>query len=308
MLVEYALIPDIFDANCYDYPELCSARIEYIKDVILEEALVRDLRKGEWRAYLQTCMKKDEYCWPSRSKELIKKLIKQYRLRPVSVIKHAIPSSYIEWCQEAVDSHNHEPLSGVITTQSVATAFSQTNIVASIDRLSSADWWRNRSPSVRLYRTTNDYLLHLQLLLCHANSIMFIDPYFDPVKHGYREFNKLLAAIINPDEPPVIEIHMCHLADSMSISQYEEDFRRKLLRVINQAGLTVEVFIWDKLHDRYLISNLMGVKLNNGFDVSDNPKEMTTWGRLGRADRDDIQREFDPASKRHKLQYRFTVS
>ncbi|WP_138505223.1 hypothetical protein [Nostoc sp. PA-18-2419] len=137
---------------------------------------------------------------------------------------------------------------------------------------------------------------------------MFIDPYLDPVKHSYREFNKLLAAIINPDEPPVIEIHMCYLADSISTSQYEEDFRRKLLSVINQAGLTVEVFVWDKLHDRYLISNLMGINLNNGFDVSDNPKEMTTWSRLGRADRDDIQREFDPASKRHKLQHRFTVS
>ena len=309
MLVEYALIRDIFDAKCYDYPELCKARLEFIKDVVLEEALVREMRKGEWRAYLETCIKKDEYCWPSRSKELIKKLITQYRLRPVSVVKDTIPSSYIEWCQEAVDSHNNEPLNGIITTQSVATAFSQTDIVASIEKLSSADWWRrNRSPSVRLYRTTNDYLLYLQLLLCHANSIMFIDPYFDPVKHGYREFNKLLTAIKNPDEPPVIEIHMCHLAYSISIKQYEEDFRIKLLSVINQAGLTVEVFIWDKFHDRYLISNLMGIKLSNGFDISDNLTEKTTWCRLGRSDRDDIQREFDPASKRHKLQHRFTVS
>ncbi|MGJ5629432.1 hypothetical protein [Nostoc sp. CALU 1950] len=308
MLVEYALIPDIFDANCYDYPELCSSRIEYIKDALLEEALVRDLRNGELCKYFQTCLKKNGDFWPSRSKEIIKKLIKQNRFRRVPAAQDTTPSNYLEWCHEAISSHNQEPLNGVITTQLHAVAVSKPDIVASIDKLSGADWWRNRSPSVRLHRTTNDYLRHLQLLLCHANSIMFIDPYLDPLKGHYREFNKLLAAIKNPDEPPAIEIHICYLADSITKSQYEADFRSKLSGVINTAGLTVKVFIWDKFHDRYLISNLMGIKLNNGFDISDNPQEMTTWGRLGRSDRDDIQREFDPASGRHKLQHRFTVS
>ncbi|MBA3923822.1 MAG: hypothetical protein H0X31_19855 [Nostocaceae cyanobacterium] len=306
MLVEYALIPDIFDPSCYAHPDLCNARLEYIKDILLEEALVRDFRQGEWRTYLQSCIKEDESYWPSRSKELIRKLIRQNRLRPISVVKDVIPSTYIEWCQEAVDSHQNQPLCGVITTQSVAAEFSQTDIVASIERLSGVNWWRDRSPSVRLCRTTNDYLHHLQLLLCHANSIMFIDPYFDPMKRGYREFNRLLTAIIKPAKP-VVEIHLCHLADSITTRQYEESFRTRLSDVINQAEITVEVFIWSRFHDRYLISNLIGIKLSNGFDISNNPEEMTTWCRLGRSDRDDIQREFDQTSRRHRLQHRFTV-
>ncbi|MBE9049115.1 hypothetical protein IQ243_01585 [Nostocales cyanobacterium LEGE 11386] len=310
MLVEYALIPDIFDANCYDYPELCSSRIEYIKDALLEEALVRDLRNGEWCKYFQTYLKKNGDSWPQRSKEIIKKLIKQNRLRRVPAIQEAIPSNYIEWCHEAIISHEQEPLNGVITTQSVATAVSKPDLVVSIDKLSGAVWWQNRSPSVRLYRTTNDYLRHLQLVFCHANSIMFIDPYIDPLNDGYIEFNKLLAAIKKNDLPPVIEIHLCHLAKSITKSQYEADFRNKLSTVINKAGLTVEVFIWDNFHDRYLISNLIGINLPHGFGISDpdTPHPMTTWTRLGRKDRDDIQREFDPASGRHKLQHRFTVS
>ncbi|MBE9230452.1 hypothetical protein IQ231_01765 [Cuspidothrix issatschenkoi LEGE 03284] len=318
MLVEYALIPDIFDANCYDYPELCSSRIEYIKDVLLEEALVRDLRNGDWCKYFETYLKKNGDSWPQRSKEIIKKLIKQNRLRRVPAAQATTPSNYLEWCYEAISSHEQQPLTGVITTQSNATAVSKPDIVASIDKLSGADWWRKRSPSIRLYRTTNDYLRHLQLLFCNANSIMFIDPYIDPMKDGYnnvnndgyREFNQLLTAIKNPDEPPVIEIHLCHLEDAITPRQYEANFRSKLSGVINKGGLTVEVFIWDNFHDRYLISNLIGINLPHGFGISDpdTPNPITTWTRLGRKDRDDIQREFDPASGRHKLQHRFTVS
>lgn len=33
----------------------------------------------------------------------------------------------------------------------------------------------------------------------------------------------------------------------------------------------------------------------------------TKWARLGRTDRDDAQREFDPASNRHTLRHRFTA-
>jgi hypothetical protein len=69
----------------------------------------------------------------------------------------------------------------------------------------------------------------------------------------------------------------------------------------------VEVLIWDDFHDRYVISNLIGILLSNGFDTTANPASITSWTRLGREDRDDVQREFDPASKRHKLHARFVV-
>ncbi|HIK09442.1 MAG TPA: hypothetical protein IGS52_04120 [Oscillatoriaceae cyanobacterium M33_DOE_052] len=304
MLTEYALMPDIFDSSGYSSPEVCSIRMEYIKDVVLQEGLVRDLRNGEWRRYLAA--KKDEDCWPSRSRELFKKLVKQNRLRPVPSVSDKPPSDAISWCHEAVASHAKDPLNGIITTQSVAAEFASTNIVSPIDKIYSATWWQDRSPSVRLHRKTDDYLRHLKLVFAQANSIMFIDPYIDPVKHNYREFYKLLVAC-RRELPPEIEIHLCHL-DGIKPSQYKEDFERELSKTIQEAGLTVKVFIWNKFHDRYLISNVIGIKLSNGFDISKNSDEMTTWGRLGRDDRDDIQREFDPASQPNQRPYQFTVS
>ena len=63
------------------------------------------------------------------------------------------------------------------------------------------------------------------------------------------------------------------------------------------------VYVWDAFHDRYLITNHIGMALPNGFDISEDANEITTWTRLGVKDREDVQREFDPASHRHKLAF-----
>jgi hypothetical protein len=72
-------------------------------------------------------------------------------------------------------------------------------------------------------------------------------------------------------------------------------------------ALSVEVFIWDNFHDRYLITDLIGISAPNGFDTTTNPRDMTTWTRLSRRDRDDVQREHDPACNRHTLRHQFRI-
>ena len=67
------------------------------------------------------------------------------------------------------------------------------------------------------------------------------------------------------------------------------------------------VFIWDDFHDRYLISDLVGILMANGLDTDNAPGVVTAWARLERDNRDDVQREFDPSAGRHKLQHRFTI-
>lgn len=71
--------------------------------------------------------------------------------------------------------------------------------------------------------------------------------------------------------------------------------------------MTFQVFLWDDLHDRYLISDLLGINLPYGFDTTTDSTSVTTWSRLGRVERDDVQREFDRASNRHTLRHAFTV-
>jgi hypothetical protein len=56
-----------------------------------------------------------------------------------------------------------------------------------------------------------------------------------------------------------------------------------------------------------MISDLVGISVPYGFDTTSDPNARTTWTRLSRGDREDVQREFDPSSGRHRLVHRFAV-
>lgn len=49
LLADYAITPDVFDVTSYTREEVCGLHIERIREVLLTEGLVRDLRDGEWR-------------------------------------------------------------------------------------------------------------------------------------------------------------------------------------------------------------------------------------------------------------------
>lgn len=312
MLVEYALTPDIFDSTSYGSSELCNVHLQYLKEVLLEEALVRDLHGGGWSSYIQNWIKGAGDRCPQRAKELLKKLAKQKRLRYAPAVAGTPLTNSKDWCHEAIASHSIYPLNGIIASTAIAEEFQDIELVASIEKLPSATWWRERSGNVRLHKRTEDYLRHLQLVLSHANSIMFVDAYLDPTQPRYREFDQIIKAMKRVDDPPLIEIHRVEYDGSgssrqdISPTEWEQRFST-LSTILQLTGLTVEVFIWDYFHDRSIITDIVGINLNSGLDLSRLFKEQTTWSRLSRSVRDDIQLEFSPNTGRHKLKHQFRL-
>jgi hypothetical protein len=88
---------------------------------------------------------------------------------------------------------------------------------------------------------------------------------------------------------------------------FERRFRDAPQGSVRAPGLSVDVFVWDDFHNRYLICDLIGISLPNGVDTTSDPTSVTRWTRLGRENRDDLQRAFDPASERHSLRHRFAI-
>jgi hypothetical protein len=311
ILGDYALTPDVFDEREYAHPELCRAWLEGIKDVLLHDGLVRDLRNGDWAQLLASGKRQ----WHFRGRELVTKLAQQGRLIKYAPFLISAPNNDVEWCEEALGTHNAvTPLTGIFVTSGVASAFPKESKVASIDRLGSAPWWTDRSASMRVQRTLEGYLKALNLILRHAKSIMFIDPHIDPVNDHYRHFSMLLAGAGTRSPRPRIEIHRKlgfrtsgqhrTMNDPKSI---EDDFRSKMTEPLNRADLNVEVFIWDDFHDRYVISDLVGISVPHGFGTTTCPTARTTWTRMGRKDREDVQREFDRNVRPNKIKHSFTV-
>ena len=172
LLADYAITPDVFDVTSYSTAGECDARLDTIREAMLTEGLVRDLRNGAWSGLFRSGPRP----WHRRGQELLKKMKTQGRFLRV---EPALPDSPVDdraWCAEALATDDGRPFQGgVITTNSVKEAYAGDRRVARIDRLSSAQWWTSRSPSVRLERTLADYKEHVDLVLRFSNSLMFCE-------------------------------------------------------------------------------------------------------------------------------------
>ena len=308
ILSEYALTHCVFDSAKYDSNEIGRVHLQYLKEALLNEAVVRDLRNGSWSRIIGSGGRS----WHIMGKELLRKLETQSRLIPFPAAIPDEPTSDFEWCQEAIFSHKMVPLIGIISSSSTAQKFSQEKLVAQVQKLSSSTWWQNRSPSVRIRRCKKDYAENLQPLFRSANSIMFIDPHFDPSQLRYHDIISLFAELYDHTRKPLVEIHRCCYRGSgpgrelIDGQEWEEIFKGYFKKLIKNSELKAKVFIWDDIHDRHIISNLIGFHLGNGLDTT-NANDKTTWTRLGREDRDDLQREYDPGSYMKKLIHSFTT-
>ena len=313
LIADYAITPDVLDETSYSDADSCAARIETIREAMMTEGIVRDLRDGCWRNLFRSRHR----AWHRRGTELVKKLATQGRLVGFPPALSRVPVDDLDWCAEALETHAKRKLTGgVIVTNRVKREFSQTHLVSRIDRLSGAPWWAARGTSVKLARTLFDYQKQLDLILRFSTSILFIDPHLDPMKHQYRDIGELLSGSGGRTPAPTIEIHrVCYEGSGESRrfpmrdvcqNYFQDRFSRALGPSFRTAGLRADVFVWDDFHDRFLISNLIGISLPNGFDTG-GAYEHTRWTRLSRSDRDDIQREFDPISRQHRLHVRFSI-
>lgn len=309
---EYAVTPDVFNESCYESQALCDEYLRQLQQVFLTEGLVRNLRNGEWQAFFSTQARP----WHSHIQDILKNLTVAGRLVPGDPALDHTPHTDREWCNEALESHKTTPLNGIIVSDAIRSTYRRNQLVESVSRLSisTCEWWELTNSSLRLKRTICQYKKALTLILRHAKSIMFIDPYIYPAQSNYADFVQLIKAASNrppKSPPPTVEINS--KIRNISGKNREETrqimentFRNEFGPVLSQSNLKAEVFIWDDFHDRYLISNLGGILVPHGFDTSTS-SNLTTWSRLGRSDRDDVQREFARESNKHKLQFNFTI-
>jgi hypothetical protein len=304
MLGRFAITPwALAEGHCSSTAAL-ELGIGCLYDLCRAEGLFTDLREGEW----------------SRSAEAVGPLAKRFltfarkerRLIQVSQQLAAAPDNDEEWLWEAQALHGTFPCRAIITHKDHAAEHADDPIVTSIERLNLSDWWAQRSPAKNIARTTTAYLGALDLVLRHANSLMFIDPHIDPVAENYREFPQLLLAAGAAGRRPLIEIHRASWRlvqgrkDGVSSAQWMADFEPWSERLV-RAGLSATVFLWETMHDRYLITDLVGINVPNGFDIATDPAQTSTWTNPGPAERDRLQKEFDCACGVHRLVNRLEI-
>jgi hypothetical protein len=303
-------MPDVFEPAVGCTGDAHDACIAQLADLLLNDGVVRDLRRGEWR---QSVLSNIARCTPA-GRQLFEALVNANRLREIEPTPLRPATTPEEWLWEARRSEelglHDRRLQAALAMPELAEQEADAFVV-SIHRLHAAPWWKSRSCSLRLDRQTNDYVLHLRPVLRHSNSAMFIDPNIDPQKPSYSEFHQILTASIHTEgKPDLIEIHRS-CKDSAGKTLQEQypsrndwiDRFADLGRLLHASNLRGKVFIWEDFHDRYLISNLIGLSIPHGFDIcTDRAKYplKTTWSRLSRKDADEIRSDFDAANRQRQ--------
>lgn len=267
-----------------------------LNDLCRAEGIFADMRNGRWSQATDAVgpLAKRFLTFARKNRRLI--------IAPPQL--PADPENDEEWLWEGQKFHTTYPCRAIITQRELADIYTD-NPVVSIERLNQTGWWGERSPSKFVNRTTADYLRALDLILHHSNSLMFIDAYIDPLADNYREFPHLLLATRINDFRPLIEIHRASWRringqnQVQGLAQWIADFE-VWSNLLAGAGLKATVFLWEKMHDRYLISDLVGINVPYGFDISADANDTSTWTRLGPTERDQQQREFDIACDVHR--------
>lgn len=308
LLADCAITPGVFDVTSYSNEALHRIRLGQIYRVISRGGLVRDLRDGEWKSFVLGSQGQ----WHPRTREIVTKLAQQGRLIALQPALSTKPAVDADWCAEALASHQQQPMDGGVVVPCATKRnrrYRRNSRVRSVDALSEASWWPEDGDAIRVERSLAGYRANLQLILRWAKSIQFVDAYIDPSLSRYRDFVSLLADAGSRESPPTLEIHRQsdEQDDSQKPRTLERRFRVGFEDVVRDTGLRIEVFLWRRfhLHDRCVISELIGISCSNGFDTTGD--DWTNWGRMAPKLRDDMQRKFDPASRRTDLRDRFTV-
>jgi hypothetical protein len=313
MLHEIAITPGVFEQTSYATPGECDAHFLGLRQALLEWTIVRDLRDGEWKEHVVGLSDS----MSPKAKEILKKLCSQGRVFASAARLENVPADDEAWCREAIASHAVVSLLGVLSSDATKGLLRDEPLVAAVSTRGSADWWKHLEAGHpgghQSGRTFADYRNRLDLILRHARSLMFLDPHLDPTRPGYARFLELIRpALDRGPDAPMIQIHRCCYEGSgerRNIPQNEEWEQRFRSRWGSDPGAgKIEVFIWDDFHDRHLVSDLIGLQLGNGFDLSTDPSKRVSWSRLSRQGRDDVQREADPSARCRTLHHRFRIA
>lgn len=309
MIPELSLSPSIFFSSAFALPEVCAAHLQGMKNTLLEVALTHDLRSGGFSAATLS----DANIHP-KGKELMKKMLLKRRLCFVKPALEATPINSTDWVREAVESHTTSPVQGIVTCGTVKQVFRENTLVADVSNCTSAPWWARSvaRQSWNTDRSVEGYSQLLEPVLRHANSLVIIDPHFDPSVERYQVLDQLLLPLRARTEQPRVELHrVCYDGAGpnrtiLSGNSIENRFS-VLSRSLRDIGVVVDVYVWADGHNRYLLTDLGSFLLGNGLDVSRSVGAQDTWSRIDRTTADDVSRHHDPGVMATNLRHRFVI-
>jgi hypothetical protein len=171
-------------------------------------------------------------------------------------------------------------------------------------------WIESRSRTATVKRTITDYRNALVSTLRYAKSLALVDPYFN--SYEPRFFNIIAASSDVMGQRSYgrtqgrIYIHAKfenQKPQGQTVNYYLNEWKTKIEPLAKTYGHHFKVFLWDNvpgkevLHDRYILTDQIGVLVPGGLDCSFASNATTEWALLDEITRSFRISNYDPATR-----------
>lgn len=284
MIGEFAILPKALRQNSYADPDLARMCLQRLYDCIRNEAVARNLA-GKWAESVRS----QSGLHPC-AREILEHLAKAGRLVPDQMTFPYAPGCDQDWLHAALDSHRKNPLDLIVTRGGMQSERPLPAIASDIKELDRSLWSRNSSGTIRVEPSIDGYFRSLSQIAKLSKRLVIIDPFLNPEEPNYRDFPRLLVKLIELNRGLFVEIHV---KDKEGKHARMEPFKMAL-QSIKWSG-ELQLHVWDKFHDRYVISNLLGVSMQRGLEFGGAMKgELLVWSRLTPEIREQKLKDVDP--------------
>ena len=171
------------------------------------------------------------------------------------------------WIEHAIAAHEDRPFKAILID--CYNGNEECIISCEQDFIDDSRWVIPLDSEVE--RTAAEMIQAIRPMLDCAREVVLIDRNFDPDKYRWRQFLIELTSFLSRRtfSPSIGKIDF-HFGDDISVNQLQLLCSKHIAGDL-PAGMKVNFFVWprDELHDRYVLTDVGGVRFGIGLDVWD---------------------------------------
>jgi hypothetical protein len=180
----------------------------------------------------------------------------------------AVYDGLLTWLENAEREYARRSFAGILATQNPRNH--DAVLVAGQLGSGSTRWAREvgASPS----RTPEALALALSAMLTNCRQLHLVDPHFGPENPRHRKVLEALMGVLG-DNGITLDLVRVHCSGKSQLAFFEQEAAKMAARL--PSGVSIEFVRWrqkeggDRLHNRYVLTEVGGVSLGVGLDAGD---------------------------------------
>lgn len=202
---------------------------------------------------------------PMKRKRILTKL--RALTRNCSIASERNSYDYMrDWIENALKQQNDNPFHAIIAASNP----SKSNTVLCVDDVHEEHNLMKCPRSRVIPREVDSITETLQGMLRFSSRILFVDPFFDPYKQGYKDIFRSLLAIVK--EYSLADKCECEIHYRFHKNNFSAEKSAKMIAGILPKDMHLKLYRWKEIeggedfHARYLLTDKGGIKIDAGFD------------------------------------------